>query len=235
MKDKIKKIFISYMLTKKITLIFLLFFIFPSWAGVTIGGTRVIYKGNKKETSISVKNADESRPYLIQSFISADSKGEKAPFIVTPPLFRLDADKESILRIVRIGGNLPEDRESVFYLNVKSIPAIQENEQNTLLIAVKTRIKLFYRPEGIEGDSEEAYKMLTFHRIGHQLEVKNPSNYYVTIGQLKVAGKLLTGTDMIPPHGVAHFVLPSESSGLVSWNSINSHGGISKEVIKNLP
>ncbi|PHM26292.1 P pilus assembly chaperone PapD [Xenorhabdus ehlersii] len=235
MKHKIKKIFISYMLTKKITFIFLLFFIFPSWAGVTIGGTRVIYKGNKKETSISVKNADESRPYLIQSFISTDSKGEKAPFIVTPPLFRLDAGKESILRIVRIGGNLPEDRESVFYLNVKSIPAIQENEQNTLLIAVKTRIKLFYRPEGIEGDSEEAYKTLTFCRIGHQLEVRNPSNYYVTIGQLKVAGKTLTGTDMIAPQGVAYFVLPSESSGLVSWNSINSHGGISKEIIKNLP
>ncbi|PHM26110.1 fimbrial biogenesis chaperone [Xenorhabdus budapestensis] len=223
------------MLTKKITLICSLFFIFPSWAGVTVGGTRVIYKGNKKETSISVKNSDESRPYLIQSFISTDSKGEKAPFIVTPPLFRLDAGKESILRIVRTGGNLPEDRESVFYLNVKSIPSVQENEQNTLLITVKTRIKLFYRPEGIEGDSEEAYKMLKFRRIGHQLEVRNPSNYYVTIGQLEVAGKPLTGTDMIAPQGVAHFVLPSESPGLVSWNSINSYGGVSKEVIKNLP
>ncbi|SFU82055.1 P pilus assembly protein, chaperone PapD [Xenorhabdus koppenhoeferi] len=223
------------MLAKKITLIFSLFFILPAWAGVTVGGTRVIYKGNKKETSISVKNSDESRPYLIQSFISTDSKGEKAPFIVTPPLFRLDAGKESILRIVRIGGNLPEDRESVFYLNVKSIPAVQENEQNTLLITVKTRIKLFYRPEGIEGDPEEAYKMLTFRRIDNQLEVRNPSNYYVTLGQLKVAGKTLTGTDMIAPQGVAHFVLPSESSGLVSWNSINSYGGVSKEIIKNLP
>ncbi|WP_045960633.1 fimbrial biogenesis chaperone [Xenorhabdus poinarii] len=223
------------MLTKKTILIFLLFFIFPSWAGVTIGGTRVIYQGNKKETSISVKNSDENRPYLIQSFISTDSKGEKAPFIVTPPLFRLDAGKENILRIVRIGGHLPEDRESVFYLNVKSIPSVQENEQNTLLIAVKTRIKLFYRPEGIEGDSEEAYKTLTFRRIGHQLEVRNPSHYYVTIGQLKVAGQVLTGTDMIPPQGVAYFVLPSASSGLISWNSINSHGGVSKEVVKNLP
>ncbi len=33
-------------------------------AGVIIGGTRIIYNGDKKETSISVKNPDQSS-YLI--------------------------------------------------------------------------------------------------------------------------------------------------------------------------
>ncbi|MFS1539134.1 MAG: fimbria/pilus periplasmic chaperone [Candidatus Phlomobacter fragariae] len=39
---------------------------------------------------------------------------KKPPFIVIPPLFRLDAGRENILRIMRPGGDLPLDRESFF-------------------------------------------------------------------------------------------------------------------------
>lgn len=42
-------------------------------AGVIIGGTRVIYNGDKKETSISVKNPDKSS-YLIQSWSDSGEK-----------------------------------------------------------------------------------------------------------------------------------------------------------------
>jgi len=37
-------------------------------AGVIIGGTRVVYDGNKKEASIDVNNPDKT-PYLIQSWV----------------------------------------------------------------------------------------------------------------------------------------------------------------------
>ncbi|WP_233458166.1 fimbrial biogenesis chaperone [Arsenophonus endosymbiont of Apis mellifera] len=215
----------------------LLFFIFEAYANVTINGTRVIYEGNKREASILVTNHDENRPYLIQSFISVDANGKKAPFVVTPPLFRLDAGKENILRIMRTGGDLPLDRESIFYLNVKAIPSAQDNMQNTLFITVKTRIKLFYRPEKIQGDAEESYKLLTFRRLGKLLEVKNPSNYYVTINQLKIGNQIvnLNDTDMIAPQEIAYFNISANSSNLISWNSINSYGGISAEMKKNLP
>ncbi|WGO83040.1 fimbrial biogenesis chaperone [Arsenophonus apicola] len=215
----------------------LLFFIFEAYANVTISGTRVIYEGNKREASILVTNQDENRPYLIQSFISVDENGKKAPFIVTPPLFRLDGGKENILRIMRTGGDLPLDKESVFYLNVKAIPSAQDNMQNILFITVKTRIKLFYRPEKIQGDAEESYKLLTFRRLGKQLEVKNPSNYYVTINQLKIGNQIvnLNDTDMIAPQEIAYFNISANSSNLISWNSINSYGGISAEMKKNLP
>lgn len=58
-------------------------------AGVIIGGTRIIYDGNKKEASISVNNPD-STPYLIQSWVDTMSGGaEKAPFIITPPFISI--------------------------------------------------------------------------------------------------------------------------------------------------
>lgn len=65
--------------------------------------------------------------------------------MITLSLFRLDGAQENVLRVVRAGSNLVEDRESMFWMNIKSIPsATKETAQNALQIAVKTRIKLLY-------------------------------------------------------------------------------------------
>jgi P pilus assembly chaperone PapD len=69
-------------------------------AALVVGGTRVIYDGSKKEVSLSVRNPDSS-PYLVQSSIDTLAGGvQKAPFIITPPLYRLDAGKENLMRII---------------------------------------------------------------------------------------------------------------------------------------
>ncbi|MFS1539135.1 MAG: molecular chaperone [Candidatus Phlomobacter fragariae] len=106
-----------------------------------------------------------------------------------------------------------------------------------LFITVKTRIKLFYRPKEIQGDEDESYKLLTFDLLSKQLEIKNPSNYYVTFNQIKIGDQIvnLNGADMIAPQGIAYFNISADSSNLISWNSINSYGGISTEMKKNLP
>ncbi|WP_144276455.1 fimbrial biogenesis chaperone, partial [Cronobacter sakazakii] len=79
-------------------------------AGVIIGGTRVIYPGDKKEASVPVTNNDDIN-YLIQSWVDTDAPGAaKAPFMVTPPLFRINAHQDNTLRVVRTGGDLPKDR-----------------------------------------------------------------------------------------------------------------------------
>lgn len=97
----------------------------PIQAGVVVGGTRVVYDAGKKEASLSVNNTEKSLPYLIQSWLenAREDDTTTVPLIITPPLFRLDAEQENILHIVRAGGNLPNDRESLFWLNVKSIPS----------------------------------------------------------------------------------------------------------------
>lgn len=63
-------------------------------AGVIIGGTRIIFDGTKKEASIGITNPDNV-PYLIQSWIDVqDEQSGKAPFIITPPLYRLDGGQK---------------------------------------------------------------------------------------------------------------------------------------------
>lgn len=61
-------------------------------AGIVMGGTRVVYQEGKREAAISVTNADTHSPYLVQSWVENYTENNKSrvPFIVTPPLFRLD-------------------------------------------------------------------------------------------------------------------------------------------------
>lgn len=70
-------------------------------AGVIIGGTRIIFDGAKKEASISVNNPDAT-PYLIQSWIDDQDVGSgKAPFIITPPMYRLDSGQKILSELSR--------------------------------------------------------------------------------------------------------------------------------------
>lgn len=201
-----------------------------SWAGVVVGGTRVVYEGAKKETSISVRNPEKATPYLIQSWIEDVSAAgtKQASFIMTPPLFRLDGGQENVLRIIRTGGDFPKDKESVFWVNIKSIPASEQSDNNQLQISVKTRIKLFYRPAELSGNAADAYKALTFTRSNNQLTVKNPSAYYVSFYRVSVGGKEIKDAGMVAPQNSMTWTLPVGATGPVDWQAINDYGGISE-------
>lgn len=56
----------------------------------------------------------------------------KAPFIVIPPVSRLEPAQEKILRIVHTKGlSLPDDRESVFWLNIKIFHPLRAAKKRT--------------------------------------------------------------------------------------------------------
>lgn len=199
-------------------------------AGITIGGTRVVYPENKKESSIGIANPD-NLDYLVQSWVETEDKArEKAPFLITPPLFRLDAKQDNVLRIIRTGGNLPRDRESLFWLNIKSIPSSARNENtNTLQIAIKTRIKLLYRPTSITGKPEDVTTQLSWHVQGNQLIVENPTPFYMNFQEIKLDGKKVYKTTYAAPKSETHFTTPGNiTAHSVSWKIINDYGGISQ-------
>lgn len=209
----------------------LIFFTASAQAGVIIGGTRIIYNGDKKETSISVKNPDKSS-YLIQTWSDAGEKSsDKSPFMVTPPLFRLGAGQENNLRIIRTGGNLPEDRESLYWMNIKSIPSTTEKQDNvnTLQIAVKTRIKLIYRPQSLAGQPENGATKLSWQRSGSRLTVNNPTAYYMNFSTVKVGTSTVKDATYVAPMSSASFTVPTGASGDVTWTLINDFGSIGAE------
>lgn len=167
-------------------------------AGVIIGGTRIIFDGAKKEASISVNNPDAT-PYLIQSWIDEQEGGSgKAPFIITPPMYRLDSGQKNIERIVATG-SLPQTQESLFWVNIKAIPSASK-QMNSLQIAVKTRIKLIYRPATLRASTpEEQANKLTWQRSGNELQVNNPTAYVINFNEITVGGKMLAQVTYVMP------------------------------------
>jgi len=199
-------------------------------AGVTVGGTRLVYQGTSKEGSISVSNPDKNTPYLIQSWVDnfQETNSEKVPFIITPPLFRLDAGQENVLRVVYTGNNLPQDRESVFWLNIKSIPSSAMNQGNQLQITIKTKIKLFYRPANLPSMPDVAYQNLKFTQENGHLHVHNPTPYYISFYSLSLSGKEIKQAGMVAPDGDLSWSDPVSAGEKVSWTSITDFGGISE-------
>lgn len=199
-------------------------------AGVEIGGTRIIYDGNSKQASISISNP-ENRPYLIQSWVNKTENGEDndETFLTTPPLFRLEPHTQNSVRVVLSKNQLPQDKESVYWLNIKSIPAKGNNATNELLIAVKTRMKLIYRPAGVTGDPTIAWKKLTFFQKNGALFVSNPTPYCISLYDVKVSGKEIKNTPMVLPGQEISLGQSTSSGSEISWRAINDFGGITTE------
>ncbi|MEH0886204.1 molecular chaperone [Enterobacter sp. UNJFSC 003] len=195
-------------------------------ATVTIGGTRVLYDGNKKEVSLSVRNPDTS-PYLIQSVVENLDKGpEKPPFVITPPLYRLDGGKENLMRII-LAGSLPQDKESMYWLRVKAIPSAPR-EKNTLQIAVATSIKLIYRPQTLKGiDVDKESNKLSWHIANNHLEVKNPTPCFINFNEIDVAGKKVDNVSYVAPGATATFPLPAGGKGgNIQFSVISDFGAV---------
>lgn len=202
----------------------------PAHASVTLGGTRLIYDASQREASISVTNGQQAVPHLIQSWVEADgSSVDKTPFIVTPPLFRLDAGRENTLRVVYTGETaLPDNKESLYWLNVKSIPAVERSDQNRLLIAVKSRIKIFYRPASLNNENAaEAWRKLAFSHSNGRLIINNPTPYYVSLFSLKSGSNMIKNPPMVAPFSDVSVTSPR---GDVTWQAINDFGGVTTEM-----
>ncbi|PVZ80251.1 long polar fimbrial chaperone LpfB [Serratia sp. S1B] len=200
-------------------------------AAVTLGSMRLIYLGDKKEVLLNVTNS-EQQPYLVQAKIKNSTEGSgNPPFIITPPLFRLDGGQQNTLRVVRAGGNLPTDKESLYWVAVKSIASSPKDDgQSQVKISLTTNIKLIYRPEGVKGIPDEVASKLVWQRNGNQLQVTNPTPFYMNFAAVKVAGKEVKDVTYVAPGGTVNFTLPAGvSAGNVSWNLISDYGTLGQE------
>lgn len=86
---------------------------------------------------------------MIQSWVEDKDGNKTKDFLATPPLFVVKPKGENTLRLMHVGTPLPTDRESVYWVNVKAIPAVEKRsleDKNALQLAVLSRIKLLLDP-----------------------------------------------------------------------------------------
>ncbi|VTP14613.1 Chaperone protein EcpD precursor [Phytobacter ursingii] len=209
-------------------------------AGIQLDATRVIYPEGKKETTLGIKN-EASDPRLIQSWVDAGEGNDVTPpFIITPPIFRIDPGKGQSLRISFIGGEIPRDRESVFWVNILEVKPQPQGKkagtENYIQFPVRTRLKLFYRPEGLPGSPEEAVSQLRWRRGKHNaIECINPSAFTLSFQDIRLTppsgAKDIRQSGMCPAKGQQVFLLPGKeqaAQGKVFFTTINDYGGYTR-------
>jgi hypothetical protein len=74
-------------------------------------------------------------------------------------------------------------------MNVRTVPATatDEADKNVLRLIYKTRLKLFWRPVGLNGTPSETCKNLRFARHGQQLTVINEGRFTASLTHLRWA------------------------------------------------
>jgi chaperone protein EcpD len=219
--------------------------VLPSRADVVVSGTRVVYPGQAREVTVQLTN-NGATPSLVQAWLDGGNPKvspdkSDAPFVLTPPIFRIDPHKGQTLRLMYTGSPLPQDRESVFWLNVLEVPPAPGSEagKNYLQLAFRSRLKVFFRPPKLPGRANDAPDKLRWRVVpapdgrGYALECDNPTPYHVSFSRI---GLSAGGRDyrygrggMVDPLAKAVFPLDGlttvpASGARVEFTSINDYG-----------
>lgn len=176
-------------------------------SGLATASSRIIYEGDESQKSFIVANINDY-PIIVQSWVDegeGDPNNVNAPFVAVPPVFRMQPEQNESIRIFFKGNQLPQDRESVYWLNLYEIPGKSIDKKNSselnkayLNIAMNTQLKIFYRPKNLKRMSlKEIVSELrfSFDKIEgrNYLICHNPSTYNISFSKLKV----ITATEEI--------------------------------------
>lgn len=203
-------------------------------AGISLNATRVIFNEKDKEASLSVTNQG-SQQILLQSWLETENSGDPVPFAITPPLARMAGNARQQLRVLFQGTGVPTDKESVFWINAQEIPQAAPG-MNTLQLAVRQRIKLFYRPAGLASEAIMAPLALNWKlvREGNELfvQVDNPSHFHVSLAEVRVHANdqeaRAQDAPMVAPGQSTRIALSpysAASSMTLKFTAINDYGG----------
>lgn len=216
--------------------------------GLMLPQTRVIYYAGGKSTIAGIQNLSK-KPFLVKTEILSDINQDEqenptVPFVVTPPLFRLEPESQYIVRILAQGTtNLPTDRESVFYLSFLAIPSTPQPEQKAepvviaqVSVGMQTLIKVFYRPAQLSISAHEAQSKLKFHSIRESVVMENPTPYYLTLNSLSLKGQrinLVQSGAMVAPFSKKTYQVNGGDQG-VQYTVINDYGAVSKPYLQTI-
>lgn len=213
---------------------------------VVISGTRVVFPAQQRDVAIRIQNKGDE-PALVQAWIDDGDDASTpqtaiSPFVMTPPVFRIDPGQAHALRIVHVGDTLPTDRETLYWLNVLEIPPKAEKaaDQNLLQFAFRHRLKLFHRPDGLPlpvvRATEKLHWSLAPEKGDPALHLRNDSPYVVSFNDVTLfadgtrARSWPLGGATVKPGASLRLALPADAvvteAARVAYATINDFGAV---------
>lgn len=217
----------------------------PAAATVVLHGTRVVYPGNARDVTVEAEN-NGTEPVLVQAWLDTGDPATKpdenvTPFVLTPPLYRLDPKQTQSMRLIYSHDPLPADRESLFWLNVLEVPPEKPGtaaQPNQLRLIFRSRIKVFFRPAGLAGSAAGAAALVRWTLASAPdgktvLKAENPTPYHVTFNHVTAtiggARHDIPEGGMVLPMQSLIFALPALKDGRartlgVTYSFIDDYG-----------
>ena len=164
----------------------------------------IIFNAQERSVATLISNS-ATNAYFSRVWVSDDSDQAQslAPFIVMPSLFRLWAGEQQVVRIIRTPGDLPEDRELLFYLHVMGTAIVGRDDEKPDIASKAERVAFIYRPQHLISEAGEAAKQLQWRlqdRVTSScVQIINPSPYHVRLAGVWVAGDLVLTDGLLAP------------------------------------
>lgn len=97
---------------------------FTTHAAINLDRTRIVFPESDKASSLKVDNQSKALPYLALSGLKMKRGIKKMRTLWRFPIQRIEAGASSQVRIVKQAATrqLPKDRESLFYFNLREVP-----------------------------------------------------------------------------------------------------------------
>ncbi len=141
----------------------------------------------------------------------------------------MQGQKENTLRIIdATNKQLPQDRESLFWINVKAIPSMDKSKLSDNTPAVGDyQPHQALLPPGEAGATAGSGggKKLSFSRSGSSLTLTNPTPYYLTVTELNAGTRVLENA-LVPPMGKTSVKLPPDAGSNITYRTINDYGAL---------
>ncbi|WP_447831039.1 fimbria/pilus periplasmic chaperone [Aeromonas salmonicida] len=205
---------------------------------VELGASRIIYNPRSNGASLRVKNSQEY-PILVETnFWDKDFKGINS-FIASPPLFRLDGNRSSLIRIQMTNDEWSRDRETMMWVCVRGIPpklndkwAKGNSKPNKALlninVSVNNCIKMFVRSSELPGSVSSAASALKWEVNNNKVIANNPSPFFILLKDVKFDGDDIVEPAIVEPFGAHVYHVNHSKISSVEWRVVTDTGGTSK-------
>lgn len=150
---------------------------------------RIIMQGNK--SGFSLDNSGYNKSWLVRTWVESFDQEKTNNIISTPSVFRVN-NKSKFRVNLHKSNELPDDKESVFWVVAHSVPELsKEQPDNKLNLAYRFKSLLIYRPEKLNGVKFNHNDVLWRKINGNEIEVYNNSPFAVSFVKVTVNGKII--------------------------------------------
>ncbi|MCX2904392.1 molecular chaperone [[Curtobacterium] plantarum] len=191
-------------------------------AAVVMNASRIVMAGTLEKTIMFDNTSDN--PFIVQ--VESDNK-DKPDFVAVPPVFKIKEKGGQTVKVKLLSSELPQNRESLFYLDFTQIPGVRknENDDDRLNIIIRSRLKVIYRPAAVNAFSSKDENKVSYRLQGGALVISNKSPNILSIRDISNGKRILAEKLTLLPGDDYSAVLNGDRlSGPLNAVMINDYG-----------